>query len=38
MIMDYLGISEETMERLIGDHSVLNSLSTAMNGTIKLIV
>lgn len=38
MIQEYLGISEEIMERLIGGHSMLNILSTTMNGTIKLII
>jgi hypothetical protein len=38
MIQEELGLSSEVLDRLVGEHSMLSTLSTALNGTIKLIV
>lgn len=38
LLQEALGLSGAEMERLVGEHSMLNSLSTALNGTIRLIL
>ncbi len=38
LIQEAVGISAAELDRLVGEHSMMNTLSTALNGTIKLIL
>jgi hypothetical protein len=38
LIQEAVGISAAQLDRLVGEHSMMNALSTALNGTIKLIL
>lgn len=38
LVREALGLSSAQLDRLVGEHSMLNTLSTALNGTIRLIL